>query len=119
MKEAERKNEYEAICNIIRANKEGNVVAEFPSITEAAKQTSNDFALISRVCKGKGRTAGGYFWRFKSEFAQIIEGTVSQIPPSDRATFYLVPEVPKGHLQDGDELVWVQVLGVNLLGIDD
>lgn len=53
------------------------------------------------------------------QLSNVIKPHISQIPPSDRAAFYLVPEVPKGHLQDGDELVWVQVLGVNLFGIDD
>lgn len=46
--------------------RDGILVAEFPSITEAAKQTGNDLALISRVCKGRGKTAGGFLWRFRS-----------------------------------------------------
>ena len=41
-------------------------IREFSSITEASKMTQNASSTICNVCKGKGKTAGGYKWKFKN-----------------------------------------------------
>jgi group I intron endonuclease len=46
----------------------GEVLAEFASLTEAARvmgRSVNSRVTIERVCKGRGKTAFGYKWRFK------------------------------------------------------
>lgn len=41
---------------------EGDIL--YNSITEAAEQNHSDISAISRACKGKQHTAGGYHWKF-------------------------------------------------------
>ncbi len=46
----------------------GEVLAEFVSLTEAARimgGNPNSRVTIEKVCKGRGKTAFGYKWRFK------------------------------------------------------
>lgn len=41
------------------------IIAEFPSITVASKETGITASIICNVCKGRGKTAGGYKWKYK------------------------------------------------------
>ena len=50
---------------VIQMNKNGNVLNEFASITEASNVTNTSIANISMCCKGNRKTAGGYKWKFK------------------------------------------------------
>ena len=50
---------------VIQMNKNGNVLNEFASITEASNETNTSIANISMCCKGNRKTAGGYKWKFK------------------------------------------------------
>lgn len=51
--------------------KEGVLVAEYPSIREAERQTGLGRKEISNCCKGKKNynTCGGFSWRYKEEAA--------------------------------------------------
>lgn len=40
------------------------IIQTFPSMMEANRQTGISHGSISRVCHGKGETAGGYGWKF-------------------------------------------------------
>ena len=42
------------------------VIQEFSSISEASKITNIASSTICNVCKGKGKTAGGYKWKYKN-----------------------------------------------------
>lgn len=42
------------------------IISEFKSITEASKATNIAKATICNVCNGKGKTAGGFRWKFKN-----------------------------------------------------
>ena len=42
------------------------VIAEYKSAREAWKQTGISDTTIGLVCKGKGKTAGGFIWRYKN-----------------------------------------------------
>ena len=42
------------------------VLAEFPSLAEAARATGIAKPTICKVCQGKGKTAGGYKWKYKN-----------------------------------------------------
>ncbi|MFA5355766.1 MAG: NUMOD1 domain-containing DNA-binding protein [Candidatus Paceibacterota bacterium] len=53
---------------VLQLDKDGNIVAEFPSIYEAAHTCGLHSSAIFRVCKGEQETAAGEFmWCFKNE----------------------------------------------------
>lgn len=52
---------------VLQFTKDGKFVAEYPSTCEASRQTGNHNASISRCCKGKAKSCGGYIWRYKEE----------------------------------------------------
>jgi hypothetical protein len=43
---------------------DGQLVAEYPSIAEASRQTGTSHSKIVLVCQGKRKTAGGYIWQY-------------------------------------------------------
>jgi hypothetical protein len=45
----------------------GQVLATFESVKEASSATKANRSSISAVVNGKGKTAGGYFWRAKGD----------------------------------------------------
>lgn len=44
-----------------------NLLKVFNSMSEASRETDIAVQHISRVCNGKGKTAGGFIWKFKGE----------------------------------------------------
>lgn len=44
-----------------------NLIAEYPSASEAARQIGIDNSLISKCCKNKIKTAKGYIWKYKED----------------------------------------------------
>lgn len=52
---------------VLQYDKQGNFIAEYNSAREAWKQTGISNTTIGLVCKGKGKTAGGFVWRYKNE----------------------------------------------------
>ena len=51
---------------VYQINKDTNeIIAEFGSMIEAAKQTHCNLSKISMVCSGKRLTTGGYKWKYK------------------------------------------------------
>lgn len=44
--------------------KDGSVIRTFESISDACRETDISVQCICRVVKGKGKTAGGYGWRY-------------------------------------------------------
>lgn len=68
----------------------GDVIAEFPSQTAAAKAVGCSKPAISRVSTGQQQTAGGYAWRFapremtlenfKSRGFDVVGGTLEEGP---------------------------------------
>lgn len=41
-----------------------NFIKQYESITQASQMSGIGYAVISHCCRGKGKTAGGYIWRF-------------------------------------------------------
>ena len=41
------------------------IIKEFSSLKEASEQTHITKSIICRVCNGKGKTAGGFKWKYK------------------------------------------------------
>lgn len=50
---------------VLQYDKSGNFIAEYKSAREAQRQTGISSTTIGLVCKGKGKTAGGYLWEYK------------------------------------------------------
>lgn len=44
--------------------KKGQFVAEYPSLSEASRQTGIKVTNISSTCRGKAKSSGGYVWKF-------------------------------------------------------
>lgn len=44
---------------------EGNLLNTFISIAEAGRQLKLDSSSISKACKGKLKTCGGYIFKYK------------------------------------------------------
>lgn len=52
---------------VLQFTKEGDFVAEYSSAKEAKRQTGISNTTIGLVCKGKGKTAGGFVWKYKND----------------------------------------------------
>lgn len=50
-----------------RYDKDGNYIDSYPSIKSASETLKIHRSTISKVCYGKGTTAGGYVWKFKHQ----------------------------------------------------
>ena len=50
---------------IIQYDKLMNIISEYESLSEAARQTKINAQNISSVCLGKNKSAGGYVWKYK------------------------------------------------------
>ena len=44
---------------------ENNLIQEFESLREASRQLNIDCGSISKCCRGKIKSAGGYIWKYK------------------------------------------------------
>ena len=44
---------------------DGSLVAEYPSVREAGRQTGISQGNISLASRGKRKSAGGFVWRYK------------------------------------------------------
>lgn len=51
--------------HIIQLTIDGKVVAEYARITDAQNESGVNASIIRNVCKGKGKTGGGYRWAYK------------------------------------------------------
>ena len=52
---------------VLQYDKSGNFITEYKSAREAQKQTGISNTTIGLVCKGKGKTAGGFVWKYKND----------------------------------------------------
>jgi len=50
---------------VLQYDLNGKLIAEYVSITEASKKTNILHSAISAVCHNKGKTSGGFIWKFK------------------------------------------------------
>ena len=51
--------------SVIQYSKDGEFIAEYPSIMEAERQTGCKNESICQCCKGKQKSAGGFIWKYK------------------------------------------------------
>lgn len=52
---------------VLQFTKDGQFVAEYSTATEACRVTGINNRTIGSVCKGKGKTAGGFVWKYKND----------------------------------------------------
>ena len=52
---------------LLQYSKDGELVAEHKTITEAQDASGADRAVIRKCCIGKAKTAGGYIWKYKGQ----------------------------------------------------
>ena len=53
--------------SVVQLDKFGNVISEYISISEAARNIGINVNSISHACNGISKSAGGYLWKFKEE----------------------------------------------------
>lgn len=52
---------------ILQYTKDGNFIKEWPSMISVTRELGVNFGSISNCCKGIGKSAGGYVWRYKEK----------------------------------------------------
>lgn len=52
-------------CPVIQIDLNGNEIAVFNSVKEAAEKTGTDRTNLIKTCKGQRNKAGGYIWKYK------------------------------------------------------
>lgn len=56
---------------VLQYDKEGNLLNKFYGISEASRKCGLPVQNISKVCKGKRNSAGGFIWRYENEFIPL------------------------------------------------
>ena len=58
-------NHYAPTKSVLQYSKDGKLIAEYPSLHEASRQTGCNKGHICDCCKGTRKSAGGYIWKYK------------------------------------------------------
>lgn len=62
---------YHDLVEIIKCDKNDNIICTYPSIAEASRDTGILQTHISRCARGKRPSAGGYKWKYKDEVIKV------------------------------------------------
>ena len=65
MSEAHKGKIYANTKPILQFSKNGEFIAEYPSLHEASRQTGCNNSHISSCCKGERKSTGGFIWKYK------------------------------------------------------
>ena len=65
MSEAHKEKIYANTKPILQFSKNGELIAEYSSLTEASRQTGCSAPNICNCCKGKRKSTGGFIWKYK------------------------------------------------------
>ena len=66
LEESKRKiSQSMGVNGILQFSKEGELIAEYPSIAEAERQTGCNRGNICKCCRGERKYAGGFIWKYK------------------------------------------------------
>ena len=76
---------------VLRFDLKGHFAAEYPSISEAAKELAINDGVISNCLKGGCKTAGGYQWRLKKD--ALFKDGIVDIPPVEKVTGWMRKDV--------------------------
>ena len=58
-------SESHGVYGILQFSKDGELIAEYPSIREAERLTGCHHQSIGQCCKGKLKSCGGFIWKYK------------------------------------------------------
>ena len=58
-------SESKGVNGILQFSKDGELIAEYPSIHEAERQTVCNNSHICECCKGERKSTGGFIWKYK------------------------------------------------------
>ena len=50
---------------VLQYSIDGNLITEYCSVKEASAKTGSDESNISKACRGKLKTSGGFIWKYK------------------------------------------------------
>ena len=64
MSEAHKEKIYASTKPILQFSKNGELIAEYSSLTEASRQTGCSAPHICSCCKGKRKSCGGFIWKY-------------------------------------------------------
>ena len=64
MSESKFGNQNATTTPVLQFSKDGELIAEYPSIMEAERQTGCNNGHICKCCKGKYKSTGGYIWKY-------------------------------------------------------
>ena len=65
MSEAHKEKIYANTKPILQFSKNGELIAEYSSLTEAERQTGCNNSHICECCKGERKSARGFIWKYK------------------------------------------------------
>ena len=51
---------------VLQFSKEGEFIAEYPTLAKAGQETNTNVPSLCLCLKGKNKTAGGYIWKYAS-----------------------------------------------------
>lgn len=58
---------------VIQLTLDGDYITEYPSVSEAFRQTNITTSHISACCKGKRKSANGYRWMYKEDYNKLTQ----------------------------------------------
>ena len=58
-------SQSKGVNGILQFSKDGELIAEYSSLTKASRQTGCSAPHICSCCKGKRKSCGGYIWKYK------------------------------------------------------
>lgn len=76
--------DYVSRTPVLMYNIQGEVLAEFQSIKEAAKSTGIGYSNICQCLRGDTQSAGGYVWRYKDYTKKPLSPDITNRPIPDK-----------------------------------
>ena len=59
-------SQSKGVNGILQFSKDGELIAEYSSLTKASRQTGCSAPHICSCCKGKRKSCGGYIWKYSN-----------------------------------------------------
>lgn len=80
-----------AVIPVYQLDEQKNILAEYPTVTEAAQAVNGHPSKISQCCSGKRCTAFGYYWCTKDNYNSYTIKKPYEQPYNARAVIQLEP----------------------------
>lgn len=73
--------EHHSSIPIVQLSKDGQFIKKWGAAREVQRELGIDSGDISKCCKGKKKSAGGYKWKYAIDFQKVCKRSISQINP--------------------------------------